>query len=113
MYTGSLPTAPSSIGAWSTDRCTAHALAGRSRMTRVLVTGATGFIGSSCLPRLVASRGPIHSVSSRPQGLAGPPGSSGKPDETVKGDQAGLLDPGETARLLDAGRPPPPPHPSW
>ncbi|OLD89480.1 MAG: epimerase [Gemmatimonadetes bacterium 13_1_20CM_4_66_11] len=74
-------------------------------MTRVLVTGATGFIGSSCLPRLVASGGQVHAVSSRPQGLAGPPGSSRKPDEAVRWHQADLMDPGQTARLLDAVRP--------
>jgi nucleoside-diphosphate-sugar epimerase len=60
-------------------------------MKRVLLTGATGFIGRHCLPTLLAHGYEVHSVSTRPA----PAHSPG-----VHAHQADLLDPAQVAALL-------------
>lgn len=65
-------------------------------MKRVLVTGATGFIGRHSLGPLAASGYEVHAVSSRV-----PPG----PSAGVRWHRADLLDPARTAALVDDVRP--------
>ena len=65
-------------------------------MKRVLVTGATGFIGSHCLVPLVERGFEVHAVSRRP--LAGPTAA-------VTWHAADLLAPAAAAELIDRVRP--------
>jgi nucleoside-diphosphate-sugar epimerase len=65
-------------------------------MKRVLLTGATGFIGQHCLAALAARDYEIHAVSSRVV-----PAS----DHAVHWHQADLLDPAAPAALVDKVRP--------
>jgi nucleoside-diphosphate-sugar epimerase len=65
-------------------------------MKRVLLTGATGFIGRHCLPTLLASGYEVHTVSAR-AALAHSPG--------VHAHQADLLDPAQVAALLASVQP--------
>jgi nucleoside-diphosphate-sugar epimerase len=74
-------------------------------MSRVLVTGATGFIGRHLVPLLAATRGhEVHAVSSR------------RSPEKVPGVQwhcADLLDPTQAANLIAAVRPTHLMHLAW
>lgn len=74
-------------------------------MNRVLVTGATGFIGECCLPALVARGYRVHAVSSRSRLPAGPLQGTEEPGAGVTWHRADLLDPGQTARLLKTVEP--------
>jgi nucleoside-diphosphate-sugar epimerase len=65
-------------------------------MKRVLLTGASGFIGRHCLPLLLDKEYEVHALSSRAIPEAGPP---------VFWHRADLLDPDGPARLLDRLRP--------
>ena len=65
-------------------------------MKRVLVTGASGFLGKHCLPELVVRGFDIHAVSSKP--MESPTGS-------VHWHVADLLDDGSAARLVAAVTP--------
>jgi nucleoside-diphosphate-sugar epimerase len=65
-------------------------------MKRVLVTGATGFIGRQCLPRLVASAYEVHAASSTVQ-------SCGASDITWH--RADLLDHHQAGELVAAVQP--------
>jgi nucleoside-diphosphate-sugar epimerase len=60
-------------------------------MKRVLITGATGFIGRHCLPTLLASGYEVHTASTRAT-------SANLPDVHVH--QADLLEPAQVAALL-------------
>lgn len=62
-------------------------------MKRVLVTGATGFLGTPCLPRLAARGFEVHGISRRSR------------QDGVRWHQADLLDPGATYSLLETVRP--------
>jgi nucleoside-diphosphate-sugar epimerase len=73
-------------------------------MNRVLLTGATGFIGRQCVPRLSARGFEVHAVSSRRQ----PPASG-----VAHWHQADLLAPGAPARVVDAVRPTHVLHLAW
>ena len=64
-------------------------------MKRVLLTGATGFIGRPCVAALRARGYEVHAVSSRPQIL----------DADVCHHVADLLDPRQVRDVLDAARP--------
>ena len=75
-------------------------------MNRVLVTGATGFIGLGCLPRLLERGYQVHAVSSRALAPAGSPASGGHEQrDAVEWHQADLMDAGQTAQLLESVRP--------
>ena len=75
-------------------------------MNRVLVTGATGFIGLGCLPRLLERGYQVHAVSSRALATAGSPASGGHEQrDAVEWHQADLMDAGQTAQLLESVRP--------
>lgn len=65
-------------------------------MTRVLLTGASGFIGRHCLRPLGALPFEVHAVSSRAQ-----PAAAG----VAEWHQADLLVPGAAARLIETVRP--------
>jgi len=65
-------------------------------VTRVLVTGATGFIGQHVLPVLVARGHEVHAVSSR---------AHSRPAQGVAWHHADLLKSGASARLADRIRP--------
>ena len=65
-------------------------------MTRVLLTGATGFIGRHVLPSLIAGGNEVHAVTSRPL----PSAASG-----VVWHRANLLNATERVALLHAVRP--------
>ena len=66
-------------------------------MTRVLLTGASGFIGRFCIEPLAARGLEVHAVSSRPAPAGGfPPATWHRCD---------LLAPGEAARIVEAIRP--------
>ena len=69
-------------------------------MNRVLVTGATGFIGMCCLPLLLARGYEVHAVSSR----ARLPAIASRPRDEQGDDviwhQADLLEPTQAARLV-------------
>ena len=65
-------------------------------MKRVLLTGATGFIGRHCLPTLLESGYEVHTVSAR-AASAHPPG--------VHAHQADLLDSAQVAALLAVVQP--------
>ncbi|HLY49388.1 MAG TPA: NAD(P)-dependent oxidoreductase [Solirubrobacteraceae bacterium] len=62
-------------------------------MKRVLVTGATGFIGRWTLPRLVAQGYEVHALSRRGGGAAGPP--------EVRWETLDLLDPATAGELIE------------
>ena len=64
-------------------------------MKRVLVTGATGFIGSACLPRLAARGYEVHAISSRPHASSG----------DIRWHQCNLLDHGGAAKVVAAVQP--------
>jgi nucleoside-diphosphate-sugar epimerase len=70
-------------------------------MKRVLVTGAPGFIGSACLPDLLAREYEIHAVASPKREI---------PDDLLELDgiewrRSDLLDPSEFAPLLERTQP--------
>jgi nucleoside-diphosphate-sugar epimerase len=60
-------------------------------MKRVLVTGASGFIGQHCLPSLVTNNFDVHAISSKPPGRL---------QADVTWHQTDLLNGKETKRLL-------------
>jgi nucleoside-diphosphate-sugar epimerase len=65
-------------------------------VTRVLITGATGFIGRHCLERLCESGGEIHAVTrTLPQPAAGP----------ARWHAADLRDPAAARNLIETVRP--------
>ncbi|MBA2525968.1 MAG: NAD(P)-dependent oxidoreductase [Pyrinomonadaceae bacterium] len=64
-------------------------------MKRVLLTGATGFIGRHCLPSLSASGYEVHAVSSKSQ----------QKTSDVSWHQADLLDLSQVSGLLNSVRP--------
>src|SRR5262249_9668927 len=71
-------------------------MAGLSRsqgMKKVLLTGASGFIGRHCLAPLQQRGYEVHAVSSRPQTAKGPLAGA-------RWHQADLLQPGASQRLL-------------
>ena len=70
---------------------------------RVLLTGASGFLGRHCIEPLLAAGAEIHAVSSRP-----PPG-----DGRVVWHQADLLDHAAIGRLMQAVRPQSLVHLAW
>jgi len=71
-------------------------------LKRVLVTGATGFIGPCCL-RLLLGRGyQVHAVSSRPHGVAS---RFTTETEDIRWHQADLLEPAQVASLVAAVQP--------
>jgi nucleoside-diphosphate-sugar epimerase len=63
-------------------------------MSRVLITGATGFIGRQCLPMLVEKGYEVHAVSQQPHPESSAPG--------VVWHRRDLLAPGSTAREIVA-----------
>src|SRR2546425_5889811 len=73
-------------------------------MDCVLVTGATGFIGVGCLPRLRARGYRVHAVSSRARVPVLAP-SARESDAAVTWHQVDLMDPAQTARLLETVQP--------
>jgi nucleoside-diphosphate-sugar epimerase len=73
-------------------------------MTRLLVTGASGFVGSACLGRLSTNWPDVHACGRhRPSALP----------STASFHQVDLLDPDATSRLLDAVRPSHVLHLAW
>lgn len=76
-------------------------------MTRVLLTGATGFLGVPVLRALAAAGSEVHAVTSRP--LATVPTA----DAGVTWHRADLLQPGESGRLLACVRPEALLHLAW
>ena len=73
-------------------------------MTRVLLTGATGFVGRCCIEPLAVRGFEVHAVSSRPR-----PGLS----PHARWHHGDLLAPGEPARLVRAVRPTHVLHMAW
>lgn len=67
---------------------------------RVLVTGASGFIGSHCLPPLRERGYEVHAVRS-----PAPSGNATAPAVGPEWHEADLLDPASASALLDAVRP--------
>jgi len=65
-------------------------------MTRVLITGSTGFLGRHCLTRLELEDCEIHAVSRNPQRAE---------DDRVRWHAADLRDPAEARRLVATVRP--------
>lgn len=65
-------------------------------MKRILLTGATGFIGRQCMPLLFSRGYEVHAVSSRP---------TARDDTPVLWHQADLLDPLQTSRVISEVRP--------
>jgi UDP-glucose 4-epimerase len=63
--------------------------------SRVLVTGASGFIGARLLERLQGERVELHAVSRRPQSGAGP----------VRWHESDLVEPDAVRRLVENTRP--------
>ena len=74
-------------------------------MNRVLVTGATGFIGLPCLPLLVERGYQVHAVSSRASDARGFAMARDECGEGITWHQADLMDAGQTAGLVEAVRP--------
>ena len=74
-------------------------------MKRVLLTGARGFVGRHCLPRLVEAGFEVHAVTSSPRLPAEMPG--------VVWHHTNLLDPDQTAALLEVVAPPLLLHLAW
>src|SRR2546425_6243790 len=74
-------------------------------MNRLLVTGATGFIGMCCLPLLLARGFEVHAVSSRARVHAVSPRAKDERGDDVIWHQAALLQPTQTARLVAAVQP--------
>ena len=66
-------------------------------MKRVLLTGASGFVGRHCLSALAARGYEVHAVSSRTQAATAPP--------AVRWHKADLLDSGQISALLAGTRP--------
>ena len=66
-------------------------------MNKVLVTGATGFIGHHCLQPLLAKGFEVHAVSARRPSATAPAG--------VSWHQANLLEPGASKKLVDQIKP--------
>ena len=62
-------------------------------MNRLLVTGATGFIGMCCLPPLLARGYEVHAVSSRARVHAISPRTKDEQGDDVIWHQADLLQP--------------------
>ena len=62
---------------------------------RILLTGASGFIGRHCLPLLLAKGYEVHAVTSKPS----PPSTVGAA-QNLYWHHADLLDPGELDKLL-------------
>jgi nucleoside-diphosphate-sugar epimerase len=73
-------------------------------MNRVLVTGASGFIGRACVGPLVARGFEVHAVSARPPR---------DPDPRAAWHRHDLLAAGEAERLVDAVRPTHLLHMAW
>jgi nucleoside-diphosphate-sugar epimerase len=65
-------------------------------MQRILVTGASGFVGRHCLPRLVASGWQVHAVTSQPTLQSG---------DGVTWHHANLLDRADTERMMRQAQP--------
>jgi nucleoside-diphosphate-sugar epimerase len=74
-------------------------------MNSVLVTGATGFIGHSCLPLLVGRGYDVHAVTSRDMGARRFPIDGVDGGGEIAWHQADLMDTGQTTRLFEAVRP--------
>ena len=74
-------------------------------MNRLLVTGATGFIGMCCLPLLLARGFEVHAVSSRARVHAVSPRAKDERGDDVIWHQADLWQPTQTARLVAAVQP--------
>jgi len=72
---------------------------------RVLVTGATGFIGLCCLPLLLGRGYQVHAVSSRVRVHVVSPRPKDESDADVTWHQANLMEPAEVARLVAAVQP--------
>lgn len=72
-------------------------------MSRVLVTGASGFLGREIVPLLIASGHEVHGVSSRDQPAGG----------AVEWHRADLLDPASAANLIAAAAPEKLLHLAW
>lgn len=83
-------------------------------MKKVLLTGATGFIGRHCLPSLLASGYEVHAISSKPN-----PGSRVSPysplptPHSLDWRQTDLLDAEQVAELVAGVRPTHLLHFSW
>lgn len=69
-------------------------------MKRVLVTGATGFVGHSCLPQLATKGYEIHALTRTP-----PADHKISQDSDVRWHQADLLDVEQTKQLVAAIKP--------
>jgi len=74
-------------------------------MKRVLVTGATGFVGRHSLPRLLESGYEVHAIGSQR--------SPETPSRDIVWHRANLLEPGEIASLVGKVRPTHLLHFSW
>lgn len=72
-------------------------------MSRVLVTGATGFIGRHCIPELIKQGHEVHAVSSRKQ----------EPSDGARWHQIDLLQPESGARICKQVRPQTVLHLAW
>lgn len=70
---------------------------------RVLLTGASGFLGGHCIEPLLAADAEIHAVSSKPP----------KPDDRVTWHQVDLLDHSTIGRLMQAIKPQSLVHLAW
>src|SRR5258708_4086554 len=69
---------------------------------RVLVTGASGFIGRHCLPYLLEAGHEVHAVARTPLKISGPVWHS-----------ADLLSPGASSRLISSVKPTAVLHLAW
>jgi nucleoside-diphosphate-sugar epimerase len=76
-------------------------------MKRVLLTGATGFIGRSCLPLLIAKGYEVHAVSSRLLE------AEDEVRQTAHWHQVDLLDPVQAAKLMAEVQPSQLLHLAW
>jgi nucleoside-diphosphate-sugar epimerase len=83
-------------------------------MSRVLVTGAGGFIGRHTLPPLLAAGHEVHAVTSRPLCRGGPPeGALCEMAPGVRWHRADLLAPESAHALLEKVRPSHLLHMAW